>query len=69
MINNSIEKIYLFLFSLIPISIIIGSSVSLINILIILIVFLIFSARSIEKEIFKNPALNFFSSSLHIFNI
>ena len=59
MINNSIEKIYLFLFSLIPISIIIGSSVSLINILIILIVFLIFSVRSIEKEIFKNSALIF----------
>ena len=59
MINNSIEKIYLFLFSLIPISIIIGSSVSLINILIILIVFLIFSVRSIEKEIFKNPAFIF----------
>ena len=59
MINNSIEKIYLFLFSLIPISIIIGSSVSLINILIILIVFLIFTVKSIEKEIFKNSALIF----------
>ena len=59
MINNSIEKIYLFLFSLIPISIIIGSSVSLINILTISVVFLIFSAISIEKEIFKNSALIF----------
>ena len=59
MINNSIEKIYLFLFSLIPISIIIGSSVSLINILIILVVFLIFTVKSIEKEIFKNSALIF----------
>ena len=59
MINNSIEKIYLFLFSLIPISIIIGSSVSLINILTISVFFLIFSAISIEKEIFKNSALIF----------
>jgi len=53
MINNSIEKIYIFLFSLIPLSIIIGSSVSLINIFIILIVFLIFTLKSIKKEIFK----------------
>ena len=59
MINSNIEKIYLFLFSLIPISIIIGSSVSLINILIILVVFLIFTVKSIEKEIFKNSALIF----------
>jgi len=59
MINSNIEKIYLFLFSLIPISIIIGSSVSLLNILFILVVFLIFTARSIEKEIFKNSVLIF----------
>ena len=58
MINNNIEKIYLFLFSLIPISIIIGASVSLINILIISIVFIIFNIKNIKKEIFKN--LEFF---------
>ena len=59
MTNNNIEKIYIFLFSLIPISIIFGSSVSLINILIILIFFLIFSSKSIEKEIFKNSTIIF----------
>ena len=59
MTDNNIEKIYLFLFSLIPISIIIGSAISLINILIILIFFLIFTAKSIEKEIFKNSILIF----------
>ena len=59
MINNNIERIYLFLFSLIPISIIIGPSISLINILTILVVFLVFTARNIEKEIFKSPALIF----------
>ena len=59
MTNNNIEKIYIFLFSLIPISIIFGSSVSLINILIILIFFLIFVAKSIEKEIFKNSTIIF----------
>ena len=57
MTNNNIEKIYIFLFSLIPISIIIGSSISLINILIILIFFLIFTLKSIEKEIFKNSTI------------
>ena len=57
MTNNNIEKIYIFLFSLIPISIIIGSSISLINILIILIFFLIFTAKNIEKEIFKNSTI------------
>ena len=59
MTNNNIEKIYIFLFSLIPISIIIGSSISLINILIILIFSLIFVAKSIEKEIFKNSTIIF----------
>ena len=59
MTNNNIEKIYIFLFSLIPISIIIGSSISLINILIILIFFLIFTGKSIEKEIFNNSTLIF----------
>jgi len=59
MINNNIERIYLFLFSFFPISIIIGPSISLINILTILVIFLIFTARNIEKEIFANPALIF----------
>jgi len=59
MTNNNIEKIYIFLFSLIPISIIFGSSISLINILIILIFFLIFTSKSIEKEIFKNSTIIF----------
>ena len=59
MTNNNIEKIYIFLFSLIPLSIIFGSSISLINILIILIFFLIFSSKSIEKEIFKNSTIIF----------
>ena len=59
MINRNIEKIYLFLFSLIPISVIIGSSVSLANISFILIVFLIFTLKNIEKEIFNNSALIF----------
>tara|TARA_B100000965_G_C19538668_1_gene734577 strand:- start:79 stop:1326 length:1248 start_codon:yes stop_codon:yes gene_type:complete len=59
MINNNIDRIYLFLFSLIPISIIVGSSVSLINILIILIIFLVFSARSIKREIFSNSIVIF----------
>ena len=59
MINNNIERVYLFLFSLIPISVIIGSSASLINILIISIVFLIFSIRNIKKEIFNNSTLIF----------
>jgi len=59
MTNNNIEKIYIFLFSLIPLSIIFGSSISLINILIILIFFLIFTLKSIEKEIFKNSTIIF----------
>ena len=59
MINSNIEKIYLFLFSLIPISVVIGSSVSLANISFILIVFLIFTLKNIEKEIFNNSALIF----------
>ena len=59
MTNNNIEKIYIFLFSLIPLSIIFGSSISLINILIILIFFLIFTSKSIEKEIFKNSTIIF----------
>ena len=33
--------------------------ISLINILTILVIFLIFTARNIEKEIFANPALIF----------
>ena len=60
MINNSIERTYIFLFSLIPISIVIGPSISLINVLTILVVFLVYTARNIEKEIFKNPVLIFF---------
>ena len=59
MTNNNIEKIYIFLFSLIPLSIVFGSSISLINILIILIFFLIFTLKSIEKEIFKNSTIIF----------
>ncbi len=59
MINRNIERIYLFLFSLIPFSIVVGSSASLINILIILIFSLIFVAKSIEKEIFKNSTIIF----------
>ena len=59
MINRNIEKIYLFLFSLIPISVIIGSSASLANISFILIVFLIFTLKNIEKEIFNNSTLIF----------
>ena len=59
MTNNNIEKIYIFLFSLIPLSIIFGSSISLINILIILIFFLLFTSKSIEKEIFKNSTIIF----------
>ena len=59
MIKSNIEKIYLFLFSLIPISVIIGSSVSLANISFILIVFLIFTLKNIEKEIFNNSTLIF----------
>ena len=60
MINNSIERTYIFLFSLIPISIVIGPSISLINVLTILVVFLVYTARNIEKEIFKNPVIIFF---------
>ena len=59
MTNSNIEKIYLFLFSLIPISVIIGSSISLANISFILIVFLIFTLKNTEKEIFNNSALIF----------
>ena len=59
MINSNIEKIYLFLFSLIPISVVIGSSASLANILFILIFFLIFTLKNIKKEIFNNSALIF----------
>ena len=62
MTNNNIEKIYIFLFSLIPLSIIFGSSISLINILIILIFFLIFTAKNIEKQIFKNSTIIFLIS-------
>ena len=57
MTNNKIEKIYLILFSLIPLSIIAGSAVSLFNILIILIFFLIFTAKNLEKEVFRNSTL------------
>ena len=59
MINNNVEKIYLFLFSLIPISLVIGSAVSLLNILLILIFFSIFSIRNIGKEIFNNSSVIF----------
>ena len=69
MINNSIERTYIFLFSSIPISIIIGPSISLINVLTILVVFLVYTARNIEKEIFKNPVIIFFYTSLYLFNI
>ena len=68
MINNNIEKIYLFLFSIIPISIIIGASVSLINILIISIVFIIFDIKNIKKEIFKNSEF-FFLIFIYIYLI
>ena len=59
MINNNIERIYLFLFSFIPISIVLGSTVSLINILIISIFFLVFTMRSIEREHYRNSTLIF----------
>jgi len=59
MINNNVEKIYLFLFSFIPISLVIGSAVSLLNILLILIFFSIFSIRNIGKEIFNNLSVIF----------
>ena len=54
MAQDKIEKIYLILFSLIPISIIIGSAISLLNILIILIFFLTFTVKSLDKKILKN---------------
>ena len=57
MAQDKIEKIYLILFSLIPISIVIGSAISLLNILIILILFLIFTFKSLDKKIFKNPTV------------
>ena len=68
MINNNIEKIYLFLFSIISISIIIGASVSLINILIFSIVFIIFDIKNIKKEIFKNSEF-FFLIFIYIYLI
>ena len=55
--QDKIEKTYLTLFSLIPISIIIGSAISLFNIFLILIFFLIFTAKHLQKEIFKNSTV------------
>ena len=57
MVQDKIEKIYLILFSLIPISIIIGSAISLLNILVILIFFLTFTVKSLDKKILKNPTV------------
>ena len=57
MINNKIEKTYLILISLIPMSIVAGSAISLLNIFFILIFFLLFSSRRTEKDIFKNNIL------------
>ncbi len=54
MINNYLEKTYLFLLLFIPISIIIGSAISLLNILILLLIFLFFSIRDIKKNLFYN---------------
>ena len=54
MTQDKIEIIYLILFSLIPITIIMGSALSLLNILIILIFFLTFTVKSLDKKILKN---------------
>ena len=51
MINNYLDKVYLFLFFFIPISIVMGSAVSLINIVILLLTFLLFSIKDIRKNI------------------
>ena len=50
-----IEKIYIILFSLIPASIVVGASVSLINILLISLIFLFFSIFNKNFEFLKNP--------------
>tara|TARA_B100001029_G_C15019377_1_gene429504 strand:+ start:116 stop:1369 length:1254 start_codon:yes stop_codon:yes gene_type:complete len=55
--NKKIENLYLILFSFIPVSIILGSAVSLINIFFISIVFLLFSIRLISKELLKDPTI------------
>ena len=52
--NNLIINYFLFLFSIIPISILIGPSISLINILIIDISFLFFIIKSKNFSFFKN---------------
>ena len=57
MINNKIEKLYLILISLIPISIVAGSAISLLNIFFILIFFLLFTFWKLDKNIFKNNIL------------
>ena len=50
------EGIYLFLISILPISIIVGPSISLLNILLIVIVFLInFKLDKIKFDIFLDP--------------
>ena len=50
-----IEKIYIILFSLIPASIVVGPSVSLINISLISLIFLFFSIFNKNFEFLKNP--------------
>ncbi len=48
--TNYVEKIYLILFFLIPVSIVIGSAASLVNILLIVIFFLLISLKELRKE-------------------
>jgi len=54
--HNNIEKIYLFLFSFIPISIVLGPAISLINIITISFVFLVFTIRTLELKFLRNSS-------------
>ncbi len=59
MLNNQINNYFLFLFCLLPISIIAGSSISLTNILLIDISFLIFLAFKKELNFLKSKAIKY----------
>jgi hypothetical protein len=58
-LNNQINNYFLFLFCLLPISIIAGSSISLTNILLIDISFLIFLAFKKELNFLKSKAIKY----------
>ena len=59
MINNYLKKVYFLLFFLVPISLIAGAAVSLINIIFLILIFLLFSLKDLKRNFLYNSEIVF----------